>query len=369
VCIHACVRPSLLSCSYGPIDDDGPSSIKSPKKTIPQLTHPPTPTPTPPTHPPKPNNNTKGAAVAHKFKQGYAYGLDPAMSERFAKEIEQELGYPVKARVQDVAVWMDGCLDGLVDGWMSGWMCTNTRQYTCSLKLDHPNPHPANNATTQPNNTKPLYTHTHTHPPTHTHTHTHTHTRCAPRPRSACGPPTCSSRRRPAPSRCCSSTGSSPTPPSSPRVRDLCVYVWIVCTSVYVCMWVCVGSDDYVLITDRLPSPIVVSSTTTCVPDPSVSSTQTNQQTTHNLNTGSDQPSKNEIPPEVQVRALLRPHQFPFLYGCTIQDAAAAVGAPHALSATTRPRPHSKHPPYNNHHQTQPPPPTTTTTNNNNNNY
>jgi hypothetical protein len=38
----------------------------------------------------------QGAAVAHKFKQGYAYGLDPAMSERFAKEIEAELGYPVK---------------------------------------------------------------------------------------------------------------------------------------------------------------------------------------------------------------------------------------------------------------------------------
>ncbi|GAB5035708.1 ornithine cyclodeaminase [Nannochloropsis oceanica] len=38
----------------------------------------------------------QGAAVAHKFKQGYAYGLDPAMSASFAKEIEAELGYPVK---------------------------------------------------------------------------------------------------------------------------------------------------------------------------------------------------------------------------------------------------------------------------------
>lgn len=34
--------------------------------------------------------------MAHKFKQGYAYGLDPAMSESFAKDIEKELGYPVK---------------------------------------------------------------------------------------------------------------------------------------------------------------------------------------------------------------------------------------------------------------------------------
>ena len=45
----------------------------------------------PPTHP-----TTQGAAVAHKFKQGYAYGLDPAMSASFAQEIEAELGYPVK---------------------------------------------------------------------------------------------------------------------------------------------------------------------------------------------------------------------------------------------------------------------------------
>lgn len=52
----------------------------------------------PPPHTHIPNTHTKkqGAAVAHKFKQGYAYGLDPAMSESFAKDIEKELGYPVK---------------------------------------------------------------------------------------------------------------------------------------------------------------------------------------------------------------------------------------------------------------------------------
>ena len=37
--------------------------------------------------------------MAHKFKQGYAYGLDPAMSESFAKDIEKELGYPVKVQI------------------------------------------------------------------------------------------------------------------------------------------------------------------------------------------------------------------------------------------------------------------------------
>ena len=32
----------------------------------------------------------------HKFKKGYVYGLDTAISEKFAKEIEAELGYPVE---------------------------------------------------------------------------------------------------------------------------------------------------------------------------------------------------------------------------------------------------------------------------------
>lgn len=32
----------------------------------------------------------------HKFEKGYVYGLDTKMSESFAKEIEQELGYPVE---------------------------------------------------------------------------------------------------------------------------------------------------------------------------------------------------------------------------------------------------------------------------------
>jgi len=31
----------------------------------------------------------QGAAVAHKFKKGYAYGLDKKMSEAFAKELEK----------------------------------------------------------------------------------------------------------------------------------------------------------------------------------------------------------------------------------------------------------------------------------------
>lgn len=32
----------------------------------------------------------------HKFKKGYVYGLDTAISEKFKKEIEEELGYPVE---------------------------------------------------------------------------------------------------------------------------------------------------------------------------------------------------------------------------------------------------------------------------------
>jgi ornithine cyclodeaminase/alanine dehydrogenase-like protein (mu-crystallin family) len=34
--------------------------------------------------------------VVHKFKQGYAYGLDTKQTEQFAKEIEKLCGYPVK---------------------------------------------------------------------------------------------------------------------------------------------------------------------------------------------------------------------------------------------------------------------------------
>lgn len=38
----------------------------------------------------------QGAACAHQFTQGYAYGLDMKMSQTFADEIHSELGYPVK---------------------------------------------------------------------------------------------------------------------------------------------------------------------------------------------------------------------------------------------------------------------------------
>ena len=38
----------------------------------------------------------KSSHVVHKFKKGYVYGLDTAISEKFAKEIEAELGYPVE---------------------------------------------------------------------------------------------------------------------------------------------------------------------------------------------------------------------------------------------------------------------------------
>lgn len=38
----------------------------------------------------------KGTACVHNFEQGFCYGLDRAMNERFAAEIEATCGYPVK---------------------------------------------------------------------------------------------------------------------------------------------------------------------------------------------------------------------------------------------------------------------------------
>mmetsp|Transcript_5000 Transcript_5000/g.6882 ORF Transcript_5000/g.6882 Transcript_5000/m.6882 type:complete len:349 (+) Transcript_5000:104-1150(+) len=38
----------------------------------------------------------KAAACVHSFEQGFAFGLDPAMSETFSKNIESACGYPVK---------------------------------------------------------------------------------------------------------------------------------------------------------------------------------------------------------------------------------------------------------------------------------
>lgn len=38
----------------------------------------------------------QGAACTHKFKKGFAYGLDKKMDAQFAKDIEEMLGYPVQ---------------------------------------------------------------------------------------------------------------------------------------------------------------------------------------------------------------------------------------------------------------------------------